>query len=623
MADDDPRPEADDPPGDAPPGDAPLDDAVPLDGAAVDDDATLPAPLPLPAATRGPVQWGVVRAAALAAVLALAAGAAVGDARTDDGDDGAVASGTALAVPVLAPAVGDDLSVAVSSYGIAPWSSPTRGVVLSAWGAADVDLDAGGAVAAIPALEGEPLLADDPRLADPAAPAFVDPCAVRGEVPDGCPGPGEGLAAGVLAASDRPPNAVVVRPYPQGDTELAGACTFEDVEAGTIPIAVITANPGTIRATVGDQQVSATSGRDEVREWSAWRQQPLGTRPPSSFVAHCLEVPQPGGPGPYPVHVVATDDSGEPVAADGVVVPLPDGGLPASAVVLDDTLLQVEVPVTADGGPSTVVAVPLSDTGGATDCATAGLVAAARAPGWRLGAASLSTPPTAEGARPYLAFTPQVDRVVVPVAEGEPSVLCIWRTQDVTQPAAPVLVSAPDARRLRIAVTDAEVADGTEVEVTGTFAELGWTPCGARLGSIEATPTSEVTEGEEIPAADAEAAADATGPTATSAVLCESGGDAGAVVAAGGLLDLAVTAGPATYAARISLDPRPGGPADRSYRLPVPAGDQEAGALCTAGAELAGCRPPTGANLAGTVVVRVSWEEGPIGSASWSFAAAS
>jgi hypothetical protein len=595
----------------------------------------LPAPLPLPGAKRGPVQWRVVRAAVVAALVALAGGAAVGDAREEESDDGAVASGTALAVPVLAPAVGDDLSTAVSSYGIAPWSSPTRSVVLGAWGAAAVDLETGGVAPALPSIEGEPLLADDPRLGDPAAPAFVDPCAVRGEVPTGCPGAADGaVPAEVFAATDRPANAVVVRPYPQGDTALAASCDFADLEPGAIPIAVITANPGTVRLTVGDQQVSADSSRAEVREWTTWRERPLGTRPASSFVAHCIEVPQPAGPGPYPVHAVADDGRGEPVTADGAVVPMPDGGAPASAVVLDGSLLQVEVPIAEGGGPSSVLAVPLTATGGAADCNVALVAAGGRPAGWRLGAASLSTPPAVEGTRPYLAGVPQVDRVVVPVAEGEPSLLCIWRAQDLTQPAVPVLVAAPDARRVRISVAEVEVAEGTEVEVTGTFAELGWTPCGARLGAT-AAPPAEVTEGEEIPAddpasdpvdaeapaVDAPAADGATVVAPTSALLCESGGDAGAIVSAGGLLDLAITSGPATYAARISLDPRPGGPADRAYRLPVPAGDQEAGVLCTAGAEVTGCRPPAGANLAGTVLITVDWDEGPIGTADWSFSA--
>lgn len=599
---------------------------------APEDDA-LPAPLPLPGATRGPVQWRIVRAAVLAALVALAGGAAVGDAREEESDDGAVASGTALAVPVLAPAVGDDLSTAVSSYGIAPWSSPTRSVVLGAWGAAAVDLETGGLAPALPSLEGEPLLADDPRLVDPAAPAFVDPCAVRGEVPTGCPGSADGaVPAEVFAATDRPANAVVVRPYPQADTALAESCAFADLEPGAIPIAVVTANPGTVRLTVGDQQVSADSSRAEVREWIAWRERPLGTRPASSFVAHCIEVPQPAGPGPYPVHAVADDGRGEPVAADGVVVPMADGGAPANAVVLDGSLLQVEVPVAEGGGPSSVLALPVAATGGAADCNVALVAAGGRPAGWRLGAASLSTPPVVEGTRPYLAGVPQVDRVVVPVAEGEPSLLCIWRAQDLTQPAVPVLVAAPDARRVRISVAEVEVAEGTEVEVTGTFAELGWTPCGARLGAT-AAPPPDLTEGEELPAADPVDPVDAEAPAAeataadapavaapTSALLCESGGDAGAIVSAGGLLDLAITSGPATYAARISLDPRPGGPADRSYRLPVPAGDQEAGVLCTAGAEVTGCRPPAGANLAGTVLITVDWDEGPIGTSTWSFA---
>lgn len=593
----------------------------------------LPAPAPLKP-PRGPVQWRVVRAALVAAVVAFAGGAVAGDARTDEGDEAAIASGTAVAVPVLAPAVGDDLSAAVSSYGIAPWSSPTRSVVLGAWGASAVDLETGGLGQAVPDVGGEPLLADDPRLADPAAPAFVDPCAVRGEPPGDCPASERALAATVLGASDQPANAVVVRPYPQGDTALAETCGFPDVEPDQIPVAVVTANPGAVQLTVGSERVVARSSGAERTAWAEWRAHALGTRPPSTFVAHCLVVDRPDGPGPFPVEAVATDDAGGTVVAEGAVVPLGAGRVPASVVVLDSSLLQVEVPTTAGSAPASVVAVPLAALGGVADCGAAAQVAPTLPVGWRAGAASRVTPPAVGGARPYLAATPQVDRVVVPVAEGEPSLLCIRTSADAAEPAAALVVTPPDARRLRLAVTELRLdrTPDAAVEVTGTFAELGWTPCGARVAGAAAPPEEEGTP----TGPDAEAPVDPEAPLAEVpvvdpvassptelAVLCTSGGDAGAVVAAGGLLDLAVTAGSATYAARIALDPTPGAAPSRSYRLPIPSGEVDAGGLCTAGVAAPGCRPPRGDNVVGSLVVTASWDEGPVGPAEWGFAAPS
>jgi hypothetical protein len=128
-----------------------------------------------------------------------------------------------------------------------------------------------------------------------------------------------------------------------------------------------------------------------------------------------------------------------------------------------------------------------------------------------------------------------------------------------------ILVTPPDARRLSLVATALDGPAGV-VELEGTFATVDWTPCrGAAAPGVEV-------------------------------VLCESGGDTGAVAAAGGLLDLTVRAGGSEQTARISLSTLPGGHGVDVYRLPVPGG--------------------------GTVEITARWDEGPVGAGpEWLFAA--
>jgi hypothetical protein len=219
--------------------------------------------------------------------------------------------------------------------------------------------------------------------------------------------------------------------------------------------------------------------------------------------------------------------------------------------------------------------------------------------GWRIGSETDAEVAPAAGERPWLDDAPSVHRFTVPLPEGEPSLVCLRRPGANPGDAASFRLTPPDARRLRLAVTGLDLTDAVDandLQVRGTFAELGWTPCGALLPAVSVGP------GDVDPGA--------------SGVLCGSGGDTGAIAAAGGVLDLSVRAGDVTHVVRIGLSAVPGGEAVDTYRLPIPAPDLE-GTLCTEGVDQPGCVEPAGDAVLGSIEVTASWEEGPIGPSQW------
>lgn len=557
-------------------------------------------PTPPPAGRRPQPPWRRALLALVATAVGLGGAALASDAVADDGPDSVAPSATARPVPVLAPTTGAALSAAVAEYALTAWSSGTRGIVLSAWGAAFSDLLGPGGEGVPPGDPGA-ALQDDPRLTEPGGePGFVDPCAGAepgAEVPEGCDDdavPGEVLDDGTL-----PANAVAVVAFPHPDVALAAECPFADVEADEVPLAVVTANPGHVVVRFGAEQVEVDSPAAEVAEWDAWIAAPEGPRPPETFVAHCIALPAPTGDDPVDVVAVAEDDLGQVALAETVLTPIDDDLAPPTVTPLDGTLVRVDVPV-AEGVPDPVVGTrPVADFG-ASPPVCDGVGDAPSPSPWRIGTAAEASVAAPEGDRPYLEDAPVIHRFTAPLPEGEPSIVCIARTHDGTQRTTSFLVTPPDARRLRLAVTELELSDdqpADAIEVRGTFAELGWTPCGASLPAV-ATPAG-------------------TSDPGAGGVLCSSGGDTGAVAGAGGALDLTVRVGAATHRVRIGLSTTPGGPAEESYRLPVPVADLE-GELCTDGADQHGCIPPTGDAVLGAVVVTATWDEGPIGPLAWS-----
>ena len=104
-------------------------------------------------------------------------------------------------------------------------------------------------------------------------------------------------------------------------------------------------------------------------------------------------------------------------------------------------------------------------------------------------------------------------------------------------------------------------------------------------------------------------------------MLCTSGGDSGAIAAAGGVLDVDVGVGDAVHSVRVALSAAPGGEPLEVYRLPIPAADLEE-PLCTDGVEQEGCVAPDGTAVLGTLELTVTWDEGPTGPSDWVVAAA-
>lgn len=566
----------------------------------------LPAPRPDRSASN-PARVGRAgrsRAAVVAAVVAVAVGigggALASDAVGDDGSDLVQPTATARPVPVLVGGpLGSSLSAAVAEYAADVWSQQTRGVVLSAWGAAFSDLlGAGGE--GVPPDDPDAVLADDPRLVDDTGGSgFVDPCAGTepgADVPEGCD---EGLPGEVLDPEAAPANVVAVVAFPHPDVALAAECPFADVGPGELPLAVITGNPGRTEVRVGDQEVVVESTPDEIAEWETWRADPAGPRPPESFVAHCIALPAPASTEPVPVTAVTEDDAGQVAVAETTLVPVADDLPPVTLTPLDGTLVRIDVPVDPARPEPFVAARTVADFG-ASPPSCEGIGDTPGPSPWRVGADALAEVAPPPGDRPYLDAAPAIHRFTVPLPEGEPSLVCVTRPDDAGATVANrFLVTPPDARRLRLAVTQLDLTDGVadgDIQVRGTFAELAWTPCGASLpdGAAEAGTTDPGSAG----------------------ALCSSGGDTGAIAGAGGVLDVTVRVGTVTHRVAISLSATPGGPAEEQYRIAVPSADL-GGVLCVDGADQEGCIPAEGDAVLGSVVVTASWSEGPIGPADW------
>lgn len=579
---------------------------IPTDDRQHGDDQPVALPEPVPevtlvpvALTRRVVDWGIVVAAVVAALVGFGGAAVIGDARTDDRETTSVALGSAVALPVLVPGVGAGagLSSAGSDYGVGQWSSGTRAGVLGSWGAAFADVRGADAPEVLP-VDGTALLADDPRVADPAAPGFVDPCSVR-RAPDGCPDATATRRGVVLGADPHSSNTVAVHPYPRADVASAGPCDFVGVADDQVPVAVVTSEPGSVVVTVGNEQATATTTAAERAEWDEWQRHPVGNRPLDSLVTHCVVVPRPDGSGPFPVRAEATDDAGDVVVAEAAIAPVAPGLPPVVFTPIDGTMLRVDVPRPPGSDRARVVALPLAALGGVADCDTAVGVAGAlgASTGWRRGAridgAAAVDPDGASGARPYLAGAPSVDRVTIALSEGEPNLVCADLGPGSTLVRAALVATPPDARRLTLSVGTPQLTGeaGDTIEVRGTFPSLGWLPCGTRLEGV-------------------------TGDPGRTTQLCTSGGDSGAIAAAGGLLDLSVRLGTGRYTARIVLDARADGAPVEQYRLPIPA-PALADLLCTAGVTQGGCVAPDVTTTIGTVDVFATWDEGPLGPAAW------
>ena len=127
------------------------------------------------------------------------------------------------------------------------------------------------------------------------------------------------------------------------------------------------------------------------------------------------------------------------------------------------------------------------------------------------------------------------------------------------------------------------IGDGEDLVVLGTFSPVAWTPCAVVLA--------------DVPSGDLEPGLDG--------LLCTSGGDTGAIAAAGGVLDLAIEVADAVHVVRITLSATPGGEPLDVYRLPIPAPGLE-GILCTDGVDQPGCVAPEGDAVLGTLEITAS-----------------
>ena len=98
--------------------------------------------------------------------------------------------------------------------------------------------------------------------------------------------------------------------------------------------------------------------------------------------------------------------------------------------------------------------------------------------------------------------------------------------------------------------------------------------------------------------------------------LCTSGGDTGAIAAAGGILDLAIEVADSVHVVRVALSATPGGEPLDVYRLPIPAPGLE-GVLCTEGVDQPDCVPAEGDAVLGAIEITALWDEGPTGPPNW------
>jgi hypothetical protein len=416
--------------------------------------------------------------------------------------------------------------------------------------------------------------------------------------------PTEDAAPGViLDGRDTPPNDVEVVAFPYADVEGARACDFSEAGDDDLPLLVVTANPGEVSVVVGDGEPVVVESPDEERDqWDEWMERPVGVRPRSSFVAHCLTVPRPDGADPVQVRATASDDSDELVHADTWVGSLGDGGAPIAVTPIDSTMARIDVALPDGRGEATVSAVPRSLLGGIASCdRVTEEVVAATSSGWRRGATAVADPGS-DPARPWTDDLPRVQRTTVPLWEGEPNLVCVGVADGVTTASAQLWVQPPDARRLVLGVTQvqAQAAVPAPISVSAQFVELGWTPCAVQI-TIAGTGIS--------------------GP-GSAGVLCSSGGDVGVLDGGGSVAELAIQVGDgAVHRGRIVLSARPGTGAEpddeEPYRLPIPRPDL-AGALCVPGAEEPGCEPADATNILGTIVITARWNDGAAGDAAWS-----
>ena len=527
------------------------------------------------------------------AVAGLLAAVVIADAAQDEPEtastvntEDVVVDETVRPVPVVSPSEpGTALSQAVALISIVPPDGDVIGSLLGTWGAEVVE-------EADDQPESDPAVDDERLFRTEIGPVFTDPCFddLEGE---GCPDPDDVVPAEVEGDPPLGPNAAVVHAYPRPDAELVGECGFDSLAPDELAIAVATANPGTIALSVGTQTFTDVATDDEVAEFDEWRATGEVPRPPSSFVTHCLAVPRPTTPGPTIVRVVAVDEAGQTALAETTVLPSAPGIPGPTVTPIDGTMVRVEVPL-PDSGDVEVFAIPMTLESFPT-CAGGPPAPLA---GWRQGSSTLVEEDASDASAPYLQETSRVRRVTLPMSEGEPSLLCI--VPDGIE-AAPVslFVTPPDARRLGLAVTEVRAPDGIggpdeELVVLGTFSNLAWTPCGTVLTGI---PDGDVEPGPE-------------------GGMCTSGGDTGAIAAAGGVLDLAVAVGGAEHVVRIVLSATPGGEEVDTYLLPIPAPGLE-GVLCTEGVDQPGCVPAEGDAVLGTIEITATWDEGPAGPAAW------
>ena len=539
----------------------------------------------------------------VAGALAFAGAAMVTDSQVDEGEDAVTVTNDAQATPVLVPASSaTGFATVGGTYGTTEWALATQEAVLGTWGAVTTGPD-GEVVATVE----DDWLLGDPRAMDPGAPVFSDPCAADDAEEGGSgivPCPTDDAAVGViLEGRDTPPNEVEVVAFPYGDVEGARTCDFSEAGDDDLPLLVLTANPGEVSVVVGEAEPVVVESSDEEREqWDDWMERPVGVRPRSSFVAHCVTVPRPNGTEPVQVRATASDDSDELVSADTWVGALGDRGAPIAVTPIDSTMARIDVALPEGRGEARVAAIPGSLLGGITSCdRVSDEVVAATANGWRRGATAVASPGS-EASRPWTEDLPRVQRTTVPLWEGEPNLVCIEVADGVTTASSELWVAPPDARRLVLGVTQvqSQAAVPAPITVSAQFVELGWTPCVVQI-DIAGTGISS---------------------PGSAGVLCSSGGDVGSLDGGGSVAELAIQVGDGTiHRGRIVLSARPGTgsePDDEEpYRLPIPRPDLN-GALCVPGAEEPGCEPADATNILGTIVLTARWNDGASGDAAWS-----
>jgi hypothetical protein len=522
-------------------------------------------------------------------VVGLLAAVVVADVARDDTEETILGTGeadeVARRVPFLSSEPAGALSGAVGLVGAdAPDGDGVRGW-LATWGA----------------------LLDDPGNDDPAVdlqvddgrvfgvevgPVYTDPC-IDDPADEGCPDRSEVDPAVVEGEGSLGPNAAVVHVFPRSDAELVAECGFEGLAPDELAIAVATANPGRLDVHVGALTYTDVAAVGELNEFLEWQSTGDVPRPPSSFVAHCLAVPRPTSSGATEVRVVAVDGAGQIATAETTVVPSAPGMPAVTVTPIDGSMIRVDVPL-RDTGDAEVFVVPAGPS--PSDPPACPLEAPAPGAGWRVGSSALVEDAATNASSPYVRQAPRLRRVTVAVPEGEPSLLCVDPIGIETSPVE-LVVTPPDARRLTLRVAEVDAPDGIgdeDLTITGTFAAMGWAPCAVVLTGV---PSGVLEPGFE-------------------GLLCTSGGDTGAIAAAGGMLDLAVGVGRAVHTVRIALSATPGGDQVEAYRLPIPAPGFE-GVLCTDDVEQPGCVPPEGDAVLGSLTVTATWDEGPTGLEAW------